>query len=167
MTDKEIVKGLECCLTNESECEDCSYWSREHCSLDMIQDTLNLINRQKAESNKYRIKARNQREQITQLMKKTEEQKAEIEEKDAMLNQQSETIGIYERALKNKAAENERLKEQLADERYLNTVAESDGIKEFAERLKRNFCAFADRHKMVDTIYIDNLVKEMTGEGKG
>lgn len=33
-------------------------------------------------------------------------------------------------------AEIEKLKEQLADARYLNTVAESDGIKDLAERLK-------------------------------
>lgn len=54
MTDKEIKKALECC-TNEgvANCDECPY--NDCCaSLEniMLNDTLNLINRQKAEINR-------------------------------------------------------------------------------------------------------------------
>lgn len=57
----------------------------------------------------------------------------------------------------------DKLQEELADARYLNTVAESDGIKEFAERLKE-IVQFADDTYECWEIegYIDDLVKEMT-----
>lgn len=82
-------------------------------------------------------------------------------------------------------AEIEKLKEQLADARYLNTVAESDGIKEFAERLKQSFLDLdvqintgkrktipVDEYiKLSEWLLhevaiqeIDNIVKEMTEE---
>lgn len=71
-------------------------------------------------------------------------------------------------------AEIEKLKEELADARFLNTGAESDGIKEFAEtlwgKLIRNaevtydlpndFCVDVfDKNETASII--DNLVKEM------
>lgn len=70
-------------------------------------------------------------------------------------------------------AEIDRLKEELADARYLNTVAADDAINEFAETLEEmlgnccivsdgEYCGFdcEDVHKC-----IDDLVKEMI-EGK-
>lgn len=51
-------------------------------------------------------------------------------------------------------------------EDYDNLIADikSEAIEDFTERLKKNFCFTADGHKMVDTKYIDNLVKEITKE---
>lgn len=72
-------------------------------------------------------------------------------------------------------AEIEKLKEELADARYLNTVAEYDGIKEFAERLwdellynaEVTYDLLDDRcvdvfDKNKTSIILDSLVKEMT-----
>lgn len=66
-------------------------------------------------------------------------------------------------------AEIEKLKDELADARYLNTVAESDGIKEFADELK-NFAypsrdwSHGEHPCVVEVEDIDNLVKDMAGK---
>ena len=57
MTDNEIIKALECCNrpANQTSCDDCPYqFSDEKCSSKLIDDTLALINRQKAEIEKLR-----------------------------------------------------------------------------------------------------------------
>lgn len=49
MTEREIIKGLECCYTGYS-CKDCPYYcGNEDCPELVIKDALDLINRQKAE----------------------------------------------------------------------------------------------------------------------
>ena len=54
MTDKEIIKALEC-LTGESiPCKDCSYsanYTHFDCQRQVAKDALDLINRQMAEYN--------------------------------------------------------------------------------------------------------------------
>ena len=60
MTDNDIIKALECCLTLSVQvCPECTYYRKEHCSSTLIQDTIDLINRQKAdiERLKYNLKA--------------------------------------------------------------------------------------------------------------
>lgn len=52
MTDKEIIKALECCnrTISQNSCEGCSYHhSRGRCTENLLKDTIYLINRQKAE----------------------------------------------------------------------------------------------------------------------
>lgn len=71
-----------------------------------------------------------------------------------------EAFGLINR----QKAKIEKLKEQLADARYLNTVAESDGIKEFAERLKDVYRKDGSLNPLFDNI--DDLVKEMTESEK-
>lgn len=51
MTDKEIVKALECCISSFS-CDECPYHNVISCSME--RDVLDLINRQQAEIDKYR-----------------------------------------------------------------------------------------------------------------
>lgn len=49
MTEREIIKGLECCYTGYG-CKDCPYYcGNEDCPELVIKDALDLINRQKAE----------------------------------------------------------------------------------------------------------------------
>ena len=52
--------------------------------------------------------------------------------------------------------ENQRIKREAK--------AEAEAYKEFAKRLKIYSCRLKDGHDMVDTICIDNLLKEMVGE---
>lgn len=44
------------------------------------------------------------------------------------------------------------------------SAVKNEAYKEFAERLKIYSCRLKDGHDMVDTICIDNLLKEMVGE---
>ena len=58
MKDKEIIKALECCNHNhtwQKQCFDCEYATFENnCGNELIKDSLNLINKQKAEIEKLR-----------------------------------------------------------------------------------------------------------------
>lgn len=47
---------------------------------------------------------------------------------------------------------------------YNEREIKAEAYKEFAERLKIYSCRLKDGHDMVDTICIDNLLKEMVGE---
>lgn len=49
MTDNEIVKGLECCVTKE-DCDGCPYDEINDCIKGHEEDILDLIKRQKAEN---------------------------------------------------------------------------------------------------------------------
>jgi hypothetical protein len=52
MTDKEIIKALECCrdgLLNPAFCKECPYYEKEICAVVSTNDALDLINRQQAE----------------------------------------------------------------------------------------------------------------------
>ena len=52
MTDKEIIKALECCA-NLVECSECPYGSITVCHEEKDKDVLDLINRQQAEIENY------------------------------------------------------------------------------------------------------------------
>lgn len=62
MTDNEIIKALECCNHNhvwQKECFDCEYATFEgQCGNELIKDSLDLINRQKAEIEKLKLENR-------------------------------------------------------------------------------------------------------------
>lgn len=53
MTDKQIIKALECCVAKENceevSCEICSYEKVYDCKEEILQNALDLINRQKTE----------------------------------------------------------------------------------------------------------------------
>ena len=98
MKGREIVKVLECCASEKEDCENCPV--NNYCkdnSQEMIKEILDLINRLKAERNKYKIKAQNQKGHLAKLYKLTAGQLADLEslsmdlssaimEKDALLD---------------------------------------------------------------------------------
>ena len=49
MTDNEIVKALRCCGIYKGRCNECPYKDDRDCLRSHALDTINLINRQKAE----------------------------------------------------------------------------------------------------------------------
>lgn len=51
MSDKDIIKALECCVDADAPCTGCQYDKKEvdYCSDALKDDALSLINRQKAE----------------------------------------------------------------------------------------------------------------------
>ena len=48
MTDNEIIKALECC-TIIGVCDNCPFYNKASCGLNLRRDALTLINRQGAE----------------------------------------------------------------------------------------------------------------------
>ena len=129
MTDKDIIKALECCIKPTSDCDNCPYYGYDddlQCFDMSKRDALDLINRQQAE--------------IERLQN---------------IDLQIEVSDRIEKKIK------------------------AEVIKEFAERLKATPMRFSVEYvkyydkppikKMVlfiDDNDINNLVKEMVGEGK-
>jgi hypothetical protein len=142
MTDKEIIKALECCISAESCCV-CGY--TKMCDGTTIhQFALDLINRQKAEIDQY---AQDQHElmiEMDKLFDTVEKQKAEIErlkiEKDNLIRTYAE--------------------------------CQAEAVKEFIERLKTETvevdvsCGYGKEHytEAVTVIAINNLAKETVGD---
>ena len=145
MTDNEIKRALGCCMHSKwsDKCSECFYAecdSEKGCVKELLEDALDLINRQQAKI-----------EELTGNLKfvrgTVERQKAEIE------RLQNECFCI--------ANEREAIKD------CINTAVEeakAEAIKEFAERLKEEAVTKCDWDNCVDVEDIDNLVKEMVGE---
>ena len=136
MTDTEIIKALEC-LFGRVDCRECPYSPRYEfplCQRKVAKDTRDLINR---------IQAR---------VEKCEKAEHFADKTIATLRAEIERLLDY----------NENL--QTANTALSNEILEikSEAIKEFAKRLKDNYC-FTDRWgKIIPISTVDTLVKEMT-----
>lgn len=138
MTDEQIIKALECCVKTEfiSDCAKCEMFAFD-CKDILIENALDLINRQKAE------KERLEDENYTL--------KNKIEIRDNLIEQLGSDIDIKYNTIYT-------MREKLKN-------SKSEAIKEFAERVKKH--SFVDNLSLdgKETVYvddIDNLVKEMT-----
>jgi hypothetical protein len=169
MTDNEIIKALECCSSQKvNACDDCPFYERCYNNDEFIEkEAIDLINRQKAEIDR-------QKDHIELL---------EIEKQAIKKDSEKSRTAAME-VIKKQDAEIERLKKVVSHlEDYANGVADqvkAEAVKEFAERLK-SFLAINCRTVSEDNpntddiifgyeiddvdIFIDNLVKEMVGEG--
>ena len=90
---EQIKKALECCILGD--CQGCFYGDTDqrHCKDDLMQNTLDLINRTKANEQHYRRKVQNQKEELKRLNEVVNRQEEEIErlkeksiEDDKLLN---------------------------------------------------------------------------------
>ena len=142
MTDKEVIKALECCVKG-LECKNCPANPHKgnygYCTSLLLKDALDLINRQKAEIFKEKNKNSKLRNERNRL-------KAEVErltaERDAM---HQDVIAAEEYAWQCK-------------------TAKAEAHKEFADRLKENSIATFSWNGVVLVEEIDNLLKEMVGD---
>ena len=57
MSDKEIMKALECCNDEYNVCEECPYRDTGYCERHIIEASYGLIKRQQAEIEKARAEA--------------------------------------------------------------------------------------------------------------
>lgn len=82
MTDAEIIKALEYHKDESNKCRDCAYGKGKGCSFKLAEDTLELINRQKAEYKdlykKYCELAKTTNERVPVLIKEVQKSKAEL-----------------------------------------------------------------------------------------
>ena len=147
MTDKEIIKGLECCI-GYHECSKCPYNSgaagTSECMSECTRDALDLINRQKAEI-----------ESLIGNVKKCFIRNKTPSRYFKVLSDQPILIYPY----------NEASIEIIPSKETIRAEA----IKDFAERLKETLIINNEENtEIFDYDYtletIDNLVKEMIGE---
>lgn len=154
MTDKDIVKALECCIsdddgTRERPCKGCPLLQNDSCSNSLRKYALDLIYRQKEKIKEFDEKLVIQRGLI-------DDQKAEIERLQKKVDELAEVLSD---AIKIRYKE-----------------AKSEAITEFAERLKQTITNEINTYYnsngsgyylAEDTIEdIDNLVKEMAGNAE-
>lgn len=145
MTDEQIIKALECCICS-TPCNKCLLLGTSDCMNKLMQNAINLINRQKAELSVLCKIINNANEEISELSRKVASRE-----------------NLEESFLKTTKAFDKKLEKQVKLERR-------EAIKEFAERLKEKcYEYFQETYEMLSPYVtdddIDNLVKEMT-EGK-
>jgi hypothetical protein len=167
MTDAEIIKALECC-TNSLDCPaDCPlYEYAGYCFLALHKPTLDLINRQKTEIERLKTLAElgNMRANDYRVMRdRALRAEADVE----WLKKIRTTVNDFWVELQGLSIAKGKEKPTLEELLEYIEQAKAEAIREFAERLK-------ERTKMpIGTLYgkmvyikdIDNLVKEMVGEG--
>lgn len=163
MTDKDIIKALECLSGFALKCRECPYSSRYKfplCQQQVAKDALDLINRQQAQLADERAKIEICAETISR-------QDAEIERLKKLKCfeifideriQKSNELGLR-REFRTKDDYDEAFKKEI-EKLYDISTATVEAIKEFAERLKK---AFIKCDPMFNR-HIDKLVKEMVGE---
>ena len=67
MTDDEIIKALECCdFTDIKACEECPLYNTFDCSFVIIDKTLDLVNRQKAEIERLKQESKEKERKINE-----------------------------------------------------------------------------------------------------
>ena len=155
MTDKEIIKALECCVNKFDG------WVRYNDGNQIhkvtIADILDVINRQQAE-----IKTLQERNVVLRGMIDT--QKAEIErlQKSIELTKGAKCVYSYD---------GETLEYCITSPCPIHKTVEqikSEAIKEFAERLKEKADYYENGQGWEGDIYyaddVDNLVEEMVGD---
>ena len=157
MTDNEIIKALECCVKLSTEgCKACPYYMLGHgCLIECLEDTIDLINRQRAEIERLSLLAESFASAVAQDVESCENCACKLlDERDEARAEADElALEIDELIIE---------KDKLFDEaEALIKNAKAEAVKEFAERLKREL-SFG---KYTDAESIDNLVKEFT-EGK-
>lgn len=155
MTDNEIIKALECCISS-SDCKGCpSYIEKDDDCLGIKWlSILDLINRQKAEIERLSILAklgnmrandyRTMRDRALKAEKEVERLKVELFDKTEQLN----FIAIYK--LKEFAERLNKEAEKVAIDREGDFVETNDKIYDTVA----NWCKATS----------DNLLKEMVGE---
>ena len=134
MTDKEIIKALECCaMQSYPACRECPYheqYSNKNCIAKRNVDIEALINRQKAEISELQHKKNTDLEiKLIAMRGAANSYKAEVERLEA----ESQMADGYADALVERA--------------------KSEAIKEFAELIKKYFPSIAGA--------VDSLAKEM------
>lgn len=150
MTDKEIIKALECCLCDNSECLQCQ--NKELCRIEcdeLATKTIDLVTRQQAENENLKVELQSMRGAANSLKMHYEGAQAKIKRLKESLNIELENFATeYDNRIKAKA------------------------YKEFAERLKEKsgkvemVCsgALVQRDYTISEKTLDNLLKKLVGE---
>jgi hypothetical protein len=147
MTDNEIIKALEICgkgiMFSKHDCKKCPYYVELNCETKCKQNALDLINRQKAEIERFERENKNAFDKWKRLDERTKERYADLYEEAKCV--------VRADAVKEFA-------ERLIEDR-LGFVALENVTDEYAEGYHDALCCVEEQ--------VDNLLKEFTeGEGK-
>jgi hypothetical protein len=141
MNDNEIKKALECCSVF-GLCHKCPYANTHNCANQSAKDTLDLINRQRAEIERLEIELKAMRGAANSY-------KAEVERLGSLAEELVDGNEAW-------VSDNCELRKKLK-------TAKSEAIRDFAESVKMAF--YYEFDEIIPSIMadrIDNLVKEMT-----
>lgn len=155
LTDTEIKKALECCSqsgdftkTQDEICSPCPYSSYGDCTGLLKANTLDLINRTKANEQHYRQKVQNQKEELKRLNEVVNRQYAEIEELKCKNSNLTSDLTSLQNDLTSSKAEVERLKRSNKISQHLlsNAYDSIERLSNFIENIKAEaYKEFADR----------------------
>lgn len=160
-SDEEIVKALERCQYRE--CQECIrlYTGRpieDDCRLDLIYDSLALINRKNAEIEKLQEVNADLNESLRLAAEANKDLNAEVEEWKARANDwQNQYLKLIE--------EMEIYQEHIDQDIIYAKAIKAEAIKEFVVRLKTNMCHGYPYLEIEEDLFrrdVDNLVAEMT-----
>ena len=141
MTDNEIIEALRCCA--DRYCKGCSEQGKANCRESVAALAWDLIDRQKAEIKRLKAEINVTKDAYISLQTKIEilSQNADTAFQDGL----NEAQDLYK----------QQIKEEI----------KAEAIKEFAERLKEKYKHHVLCGYEVINGELDNLVKEMVGEG--
>ena len=151
MTDKEIIKALECCVNwgSTTSCADCPLCNTGCVHFSKLKETLDLINRKQAENS-------NLTSDLTSLQNDLTSAKAEIERLQKLLYSFLDTRNGDLVQITNTELE------------IIKKPIKAEAIKEIVEKLKEKKQSITTGHgvteDMVSVYDINNLVKERAGE---
>lgn len=149
MTDKEIIKALECCeIAYDQDCAECPLYPDDGeivCREVLREEALDLITRQKAELENLKVENQSLRSAANSLKMHYEEAQVEIERLEERSVEVSKTI------------KSEAVKECIAKvKNYIKTHCNPYGKPDFD---------YDTSIKILN--FIDKLVTEMVGENNG
>ena len=162
MTDKEIIKALECCLSGKEElCKECPFNGECYGDVEyLIAYALGLINRQQEQ---LEVAIAGQES----LQKALAEKDREVAELNSDLKLLKNDYDCLKANFDETVEKNKRLRDKVVGltaekDRLIKTFGEcqAEVVRDFAERLKAEL-SFG---KYVQADHIDNLVKEMTNK---
>lgn len=147
MTDKEIIKALECCAGMQNDCVGCpliDFSSCEECMSELISNALDLINRQQEKIEYMQGEREVLLEDIYHSANQINEQQTEIEKLEEKCSTLEYDIGLMQQE---------------------KSVVETEAIKEFAEYVLSLFPE-DKKFTVISRGSIKRKAKEMVGEGE-
>ena len=170
MTDKEIIRALECCYRKGgTPCRDCPFNEFEDCNDVLMADyVFNLIKRQQAEIKRLNYSLLGVMHSVDKWLYGAELEQDEVNRAATMREKTLRTVEEKRAEIERLHKKVEELSEVLSDSiRIRYKEAKSEAVKEFAERLKKVWWDNSYESPDVDfDDFVDNLVKEMVGDEK-
>lgn len=164
MNDLEIKKALECCANLNLDCYNCSYNNNKGCVNKLLQDTLDLINRQEEDKSALVEHLKKSRRQLKTANAENETLKAEVERlKKALENQQKISMDRYFEVKELKSAINgfRGYEDKIKAEAYKEFAKEFEDIYTFAVCNARGKCKVVERKNL--KWYVENILLKLVG----